>query len=366
MPIKLLTPAEIAAANASKKSGIPMPTGYGVGREMLSVGNPAHGSIHLGAFFRPRVNIDPKTGKQNPEQPFQPTNTGFGGFMRRMLGDNADEQNAAAAGQRREMELKKEMLQAETAGKKEVIAAGHKNDMEKQAAQAAIDARMAELQADLKTRHDREISDLEADHTMGLARLQAELRIAGHKADLDAESQQKVKEFRDLFKSHHPNLKEEKDIDAAIAQDQSIQDSLVKAGLRKSESEAKLDEAQATRLGGPQELGSGLIYMPDTKKVFGVGPRASADMAPTLYPAGSLGGGKKISAANQALLDSVNGGATNAPASTNAPVAAPVPQSQASIPSPTGTAPQIPPWLLARILQATQSQVQPSGIPFPQ
>ena len=119
----------------------------GEGKHFITLGNPDREQIKLGRFFKPRVNqeaaamlaADPLA----PVQPEQETN-GFGGFVRRMFGDNANERNAALAQQQGQLRLQKWLIDQQNQGRMGLLDKEHQLSMERLKAQIeAENARQA-------------------------------------------------------------------------------------------------------------------------------------------------------------------------------------------------------------------------------
>lgn len=114
----------------------------GEGKHFLTLGNPDREQIKLGRFFKPRVNqeaaamlaADPLA----PVQPEQETK-GFGGFVRRMFGDNANERNAALAEQQGKLRLQKWLMDQQNQGRMGLIDKEHQLSMERLKAQIEAD-----------------------------------------------------------------------------------------------------------------------------------------------------------------------------------------------------------------------------------
>lgn len=119
----------------------------GEGTPVLALGNPDREQIKIGPFFKPRVDQEAAARlAQDPLAPVQlekPT-TGIGGFFRRMLGDNANERNAALAQQQRQLKLQKWLIDQQTQGRLSVAEQQHKYELER--LKAASDLNNAETQ----------------------------------------------------------------------------------------------------------------------------------------------------------------------------------------------------------------------------
>ena len=119
----------------------------GEGTPVLALGNPNREQIKIGPFFKPRVDQEAAARlAQDPLAPVQlekPT-TGVGGFFRRMLGDNANERNAALAQQQGQLRLQKWLLDQQTQGRLSVAEQQHKYELER--LKAASDLNNAETQ----------------------------------------------------------------------------------------------------------------------------------------------------------------------------------------------------------------------------
>lgn len=134
--------------------GSALPTAYsgGTGKPALALGNPNREQIKIGPFFRPRVDqaaaqalaVDPLA----PVQLEQPT-TGVGGFFRRMLGDDANERNAARAEQQGQLRLQKWLMDQENAGRMGIVDKEHQYRMEQIKAEAAAREGLAQYNTQL-------------------------------------------------------------------------------------------------------------------------------------------------------------------------------------------------------------------------
>lgn len=128
----------------------PMPnmqSGVVPGRNRMSIGNSARGNIDLGSFLSARPNQDAINQlAQNPlaqVDPYKAT-TGIGGFFRRLLGDDANERNEAAASQRGQMLAQKWLMDQRNQGQMGLIDKEHQLNMERLKAQIeAENARQA-------------------------------------------------------------------------------------------------------------------------------------------------------------------------------------------------------------------------------
>lgn len=128
----------------------PMPnmqSGVVPGRNRMSIGNSARGNIDLGSFLSARPNQDALNQlAQNPlaqVDPYKAT-TGVGGFFRRLLGDDANERNEAAASQRGQMLAQKWLMDQRNQGQMGLIDKEHQLNMERLKAQIeAENARQA-------------------------------------------------------------------------------------------------------------------------------------------------------------------------------------------------------------------------------
>ncbi len=115
----------------------------GAGVPALALGNPNREQIKIGPFFRPRV--DPVAAQALARDPLAPVQlekptTGVGGFFRRMLGDNANERNAALAEQQGQLRLQKWLMDQQTQGQMGVLDKQHQYAMERVKAQIEADA----------------------------------------------------------------------------------------------------------------------------------------------------------------------------------------------------------------------------------
>jgi hypothetical protein len=123
----------------------PMPnmqSGIVPGRNRMSIGNSARGNIDLGSFLSARPNQDALNQlAQNPlaqVDPYKAT-TGVGGFFRRLLGDDANERNEMAAGQRGQMLAQKWLMDQRNQGQMGLIDKEHQYAMERVKAQIEAD-----------------------------------------------------------------------------------------------------------------------------------------------------------------------------------------------------------------------------------
>ncbi len=120
-----------------------MQSGIVPGRNRMSIGNSARGNIDLGSFLSARPNQDALNQlAQNPlaqVDPYKAT-TGVGGFFRRLLGDDANERNEMAAGQRGQMLAQKWLMDQRNQGQMGLIDKEHQLSMERVKAQIEADA----------------------------------------------------------------------------------------------------------------------------------------------------------------------------------------------------------------------------------
>jgi len=123
----------------------PMPnmqSGIVPGRNRMSIGNSARGNIDLGSFLSARPNQDAINQlSQNPlaqVDPYKAT-TGVGGFFRRLLGDDANERNEMAAGQRGQMLAQKWLMDQRNQGQMGLLDKEHQYAMERTKAQIEAD-----------------------------------------------------------------------------------------------------------------------------------------------------------------------------------------------------------------------------------
>lgn len=128
--------------NLGQSSMPNMQSGVVPGRNRMSIGNSARGNIDLGSFLSARPNQDAINQlAQNPlaqVDPYKAT-TGVGGFFRRLLGDDANERNEMAAGQRGQMLAKKLLMDQQTQGQMGVLDKQHQYAMERVKAQIEAD-----------------------------------------------------------------------------------------------------------------------------------------------------------------------------------------------------------------------------------
>ncbi len=114
--------------------GQPMQSGVVPGRNRFTVGNSARGNIDLGSFMsaRPNQNALAQLAQDPLAQvdPYKAT-TGFGGFFRRLLGDDANERNEAASAQRGQLLAKKWLLDQQNQGQVGVLDKQHQYEMER-------------------------------------------------------------------------------------------------------------------------------------------------------------------------------------------------------------------------------------------
>lgn len=116
--------------------GSPLDAVYtgGQGVPALALGNPNREQIKIGPFFKPRVDQEAAARlAQDPLAPVQlekPT-TGVGGFFRRLLGDNANERNAALAEQQSQLRLQKWLMDQQAQSKIGVLDKRHQYEMER-------------------------------------------------------------------------------------------------------------------------------------------------------------------------------------------------------------------------------------------
>lgn len=116
--------------------GSPLDAVYtgGQGVPALALGNPEREQIKIGPFFKPRV--DPEAAARLAQDPLAPVQlekptTGVGGFFRRLLGDNANERNAALAEQQGQLRLQKWLIDQQTQGRMGVLDKQHQYEMER-------------------------------------------------------------------------------------------------------------------------------------------------------------------------------------------------------------------------------------------
>lgn len=112
------------------QSPLPAASGRVPGANRFTIGNASRGNIDLGAFMSARPNQEALNQLAvNPlanVDPYQPT-SGFGGFFRRLLGDNANELNAAAAADRGALAQRKWLIDQQTQAQMGVL--GKQNEL---------------------------------------------------------------------------------------------------------------------------------------------------------------------------------------------------------------------------------------------
>lgn len=106
----------------------------GPGTPVLALGNPNREQIKIGPFFKPRVDQEAAARlAQDPLAPVQlekPT-TGFGGFFRRTLGDDANERNAARAGMQEQLRLQKWLIDQQSQSRLGLLDKEHQLQLER-------------------------------------------------------------------------------------------------------------------------------------------------------------------------------------------------------------------------------------------
>ena len=111
-----------------------MQSGVVPGRNRFTIGNSARGNIDLGSFMSARPNQDALAQlAQNPlaeVDPYKAT-TGVGGFFRRLLGDDANERNAALAEQQGQLRLQKWLMDQQAQSRMGVLDKQHQYEMER-------------------------------------------------------------------------------------------------------------------------------------------------------------------------------------------------------------------------------------------
>lgn len=147
-------------SNLGQQSVPSMQSGIVPGRNRMSIGNSARGSIDLGSFLSARPNQDAINQlAQNPlaqVDPYKAT-SGVGGFFRRLLGDDSNERNEAAASQRGQMLAQKWLIDQQIQGKMGLLDKEHQYAMER--AQAASKLNNEETQ--YRTQLDLQAKQLE-------------------------------------------------------------------------------------------------------------------------------------------------------------------------------------------------------------
>lgn len=117
--------------------GQPMPnmqSGVVPGRNRMSVGNSARGNIDLGSFLSARPNQDAINQlAQNPLAPVDPykSTSGFGGFFRRLLGDDSNERNEMAASQRSQLLAQKWLIDQQAQSRTGLLDKEHQLNLER-------------------------------------------------------------------------------------------------------------------------------------------------------------------------------------------------------------------------------------------
>ena len=106
----------------------------GPGTPALALGNPNREQIKIGPFFKPRVDQEAAARlAQDPLAPVQlekPT-TGVGGFFRRMLGDDANERNAARVGMQEQLRLQKWLIDQQSQSRLGLLDREHQLQLER-------------------------------------------------------------------------------------------------------------------------------------------------------------------------------------------------------------------------------------------
>ena len=149
-------------------------------------------TIDFGPILRPRsTGISPTEGNA-----YEPT-TGVGGFFRRLLGDNADELNAAWANQRLMRQMGQEDMAAAQAFEMEKLAAQQANAMQlaeaqRQGQMAAAEAQRQGLMGVERYRAQNELDRQGAADTQALIRQAAELQARGQMAGAENVSRENV------------------------------------------------------------------------------------------------------------------------------------------------------------------------------
>jgi len=118
----------------------------------MAFGNPDSGQFKLGPIFSPRV--DPEAAAALAKDPlanvqYEKPTTGVGGFFRRLLGDNANERNAARAASQEELRLQKWLIDKQTEGQMNVANKQHEFEMARDKARAAANEEAIRYQAQL-------------------------------------------------------------------------------------------------------------------------------------------------------------------------------------------------------------------------
>lgn len=134
--------------------GSPLDAVYtgGQGVPALALGNPNREQIKIGPFFKPRVDQEAAARlAQDPLAPVQlekPT-TGVGGFFRRLLGDNANERNAALAEQQSQLRLQKWLMDQQAQSRMGVLDKQHQYEMERLKAASELNNSETQYRAQL-------------------------------------------------------------------------------------------------------------------------------------------------------------------------------------------------------------------------
>ncbi len=158
--------------------GSPLDAVYtgGQGVPALALGNPNREQIKIGPFFKPRVDQEAAARlAQDPLAPVQlekPT-TGVGGFFRRLLGDNANERNAALAEQQSQLRLQKWLMDQQAQSRIGVLDKQHQYEMERLKAASDKEAENIRYRTQLELQAKQLENQWAVDNAGKLAKQQA-------------------------------------------------------------------------------------------------------------------------------------------------------------------------------------------------